>query len=307
MLDRYNREINYLRISVTDLCNYRCKYCMKEDGIVLNHHQEIISYEEIQRLVIFLAKKGINKIRISGGEPLVRKDIDQLFYLLKDVEGIKEKCLTTNGSLLDKHLTVLKECGFTTINISLDTLNEDKYYQITRRGNLKKVLQNIDLAIQNFAKVKINVVYIKGFNDDEIDQFIEFAKTKKVIVRFIELMPIGEAKNFNYSSLDEIINNHCNLVKIKDDGVSELYKTSDEQGLIGFIRPLSHTFCHRCNKLRLTSLGKIKPCLFSNEEIDVKGLSDDSLEEVFNKILQNKPINKENVQLTTRTMNEIGG
>lgn len=307
MLDRYNREINYLRISVTDLCNYRCKYCMKEDGIVLNHHQEIISYEEIQRLVIFLAKKGINKIRISGGEPLVRKDIDRLFYLLKDVEGIKEKCLTTNGSLLDKHLTVLKECGFTTINISLDTLNEDKYYQITRRGNLKKVLQNIDLAIQNFAKVKINVVYIKGFNDDEIDQFIEFAKTKKVIVRFIELMPIGEAKNFNYSSLDEIINNHCDLVKIKDDGVSELYKTSDEQGLIGFIRPLSHTFCHRCNKLRLTSLGKIKPCLFSNEEIDVKGLSDDLLEEVFNKILQNKPINKENVQLTTRTMNEIGG
>lgn len=309
MIDSYGREINYLRVSVTDRCNLRCQYCMKEEGIELKSHREILSYEEFYRIIQCAVKLGIKKVRITGGEPLVRKNI--LFFLqqLSKIEGIEELCLTTNGTYLKQYAKDLKEAHVSRINVSLDTLDAEKYKKMTRGGRLDDVIEGIKMALPLFEKIKINVVYMKGFNDDEVEHFIQLTKKYPIDVRFIELMPIGEAKQRieQYESLQNILDHHPELHPYAKDGVSVLYQLKDAQGCVGFIRPMSHSFCSSCNRIRLTADGKLKTCLFSMQEIDLTDKSDEELYQLFNEGIKQKPQSKSINQMTSRKMNEIGG
>lgn len=309
MIDSFGRKIDYLRISLCDRCNMRCLYCMKEEGIAKLKHDDILSFEEIEAIVKALAKLGIKKVRLTGGEPLLRRDVEKLCVMLKKIEGIKELCLTTNGYLLKDQAKALKEAGVDRINISLDSLDKDKYFKITRGADLETVLNAIKEA-KKYFKVKINVVLLKDFNDDEIDDFIAFAKEEKVDVRFIELMPIGVAKEYQDQVLDpqKVLDQNALLEKTKMiEGVAKIYKIKDSSAKIGAISALSHSFCEKCDRLRLTSDGYLKTCLFARKEFDLKGLKEDELENVLKKIISLKPASKNSEELTKRAMNEIGG
>ena len=310
MIDHLGRNIDYLRISLTDRCNLRCLYCMGEKGIDKVSHSDILSYERIYAITKVLASLGIKKVRLTGGEPLVRKEVAKLVMMLRSIEGIKEICLTTNATLLKKAAKDLKAAGLDRLNISLDSLDSQKYAYITRGGDLKDALEGIKEAQKYFDKIKINAVLLKGFNDDEIDDYLKFAKSEKLYVRFIELMPLGVAKTYRKFLLDplEVLDKRADLKKLPDpDGVAELYELKDSPITIGAIRALSHSFCSRCNRLRLTADGHIKPCLFAKEEIDVSALDDKELYDTLKDIIYHKPDNKESVALTGRLMNEIGG
>lgn len=313
MLDSFNREINYLRISVTDLCNLRCSYCMPDSGVSKLSHEEIISPERIKEIVEHAANLGITKVRITGGEPLVRKGIIDIVKNINEIKGIKEICLTTNGVLLPLYAKQLKDNGVTRLNISLDTLKEDKYLKITRLGHLEDVLKGIKSAKELGFQIKVNTVLIGGFNDDELIDFKDFAKNNDLTLRFIELMPIGESKSFKDESY---LSNDKAYAILKDyleydhnDGVSKVYKVKESNAYIGFISPLSHSFCKNCSRLRLTSEGKLRPCLHSSLEIATKGLSGEELKEAIRKAIMLKP--KEH-HLSSGSenplnMNEIGG
>jgi len=233
MLDRYNREINYLRISVTDRCNLRCRYCMPEEGVPKKSHSDIISYEQIIRVVEAAVGIGISKIRITGGEPLVRKDVLHLIRGIRLVEGVKELVLTTNGVLLEKMAGNLKSAGVHRVNISLDTLDPDKYTELVRGGDINRVLRGIDTVIEaGFKNTKINMVLIPGFNHDEVEGMRDFCRKKGLTLQRI-----------NHYSLHDI------------GSINRRYEAE---------RPLK---CSVCNRIRLTSDGKLKPCLFSDLEI----------------------------------------
>ena len=313
MKDKFNREIDYLRISVTDLCDLRCKYCMPEKGVVKLNHDEILKPEQIYEIVKVFASLGIKKVRITGGEPLVRKGLEEIIRYIRSIPEIEEICLTTNGIKLKDKAKSLKECGVDRLNISLDTLDEKKYKELTRIGNLTNVLDGIEEAKKvGFQNIKINTVLIGGFNDDEIFNFIKFATSNKLTVRFIELMPIGEGNNMpanSFVSTELIKNNEC-LEFYKEDGVSTLYKIKDSDGFIGLISPLSSRFCSLCNRVRLTADGKIKPCLHSKEEIDVSKLHGDELKEALISAINSKPKEhhlEEGFSDSVRGMNRIGG
>ena len=251
MLDQYNRRINYLRISVTDRCNLRCKYCMPEEGIKFIPHQEILSFEEIARLVEYGAGKGINKIRITGGEPLMRKGITDLIKMISDIPGIRDIGMTTNGILLDSYADQLKKSGLNRVNISLDTLNPDKYKDITRRGNLNSALKGIDAALSaGLEPVKINFVKIPGLNETDEFEIRSFCKMKGLQLRIIRQM------NLN---------------------TGEFYPVDGGEGGI----------CTLCNRLRLTSDGHLVPCLHSNLRYNIRSLG---IEESFRLALENKPL-----------------
>ena len=314
MLDTFNREVDYLRISVTDLCNLRCIYCMGKEGVQKLSHDQIISPERIGEIVEETAKLGIKKVRITGGEPLVRKGIIDICNIISSVNGIEEVCLTTNGILLKSMAKDLKAAGVKRLNISLDTLNEEKYHHITRVGHLKDVLEGIKEAKKVGFNIKVNVVLIGGFNDDEIPAFVEFAKENSLIVRFIELMPIGVSKEMPKDSfilntivLDKIPNLHF----IRNDGVSSLYRIGNSDGYIGLISPLSHRFCEKCSRLRLTADGKLKPCLHSSLEIPTEGKYKEELRETIKKAILSKPkehhLDEGKGSEALRNMNEIGG
>lgn len=309
MIDSFGRKIDYLRISLCDRCNMRCLYCMKEEGITKFRHDDILSFEEIEMIVKALAKLGIKKVRLTGGEPLLRSDVEKLCMLLKKIEGIKELCLTTNGYLLKDKAKTLKEAGVDRINISLDSLDKDKYFKITRGADLETVLDAIKEA-KKYFKIKINTVLLKGFNDGEIDDFIAFAKDNQVDVRFIELMPIGVARDFKDCLLDpqKVLDQNSLLEKTElIEGVAKIYKIKDSSAKIGAISALSHSFCEKCDRLRLTSDGYLKTCLFAKKEFDLKGLRENELESALKKIISLKPASKNSEELTKRDMNEIGG
>lgn len=309
MKDQYEREIEYLRLSVTDLCNLRCRYCMSEDGVPLKLHEDMFTFEDMLQAIEILSKHGIHKVRITGGEPLVKKDILSLLKQISLIEGIDELCLTTNGILLKDYAYQLKKANVQRINISLDTLNPKKYHEMTRRGHLQDVLDGIQLALQLF-QVKINVVYMKGFNDDEIDDFINFANKHQIEVRFIELMPIGEAIHYQdyFVSLQDEFSHHPLLYPLDEhDGVARLYQIKDGHGKIGIINAMSHSFCHLCNRIRITADGKLKPCLFSQDEYDLRHLNKEDMENVIKDAIFHKPRCKEEEIKTTRSMNQIGG
>lgn len=314
MKDTFNREVDYLRISITDLCNLRCLYCMPKDGIKKIEHAFIISPERIKEIVDSASELGIKKIRLTGGEPLVRKGLINIIKLIRQNPKIEELCLTTNGVGLSKVANELYEVGVDRLNISLDTLDEKKYKYITRNGELKDVLEGIEVAQkEGFKNTKINVVLIGGFNDDEIEEFARFAGKYSLTVRFIELMPIGESAKFSKESFIEnnIVLSHLNnLEKVSSDGVSSLYRIKGTEGYIGLISPMSKKFCETCSRIRLTSDGKIKPCLHSKCEIDLNGLSGVELTNKIKEAILAKPKEhhlESGHSDSLREMNKIGG
>lgn len=316
MNDRFGREIDYLRISVTDLCNLRCQYCMPSNGVEKFSHNQIISVERIQEIVQAAASIGIKKVRLTGGEPLVRKGIIEIIRSIRSIPEIQEICLTTNGVNLKECAKELKNAGVNRLNISLDTLDEEKYHRITRNGHLQDVLNGIKEARRfGFQNIKINCVLIRGFNDDEIEKFVVFAGENDLNFRFIELMPIGQGATLGPTSFvpnSIVLEKVPNLIPCPNaDGVSSLYQIPHSKGYIGLISPLSNKFCAQCSRLRLTSDGKIKPCLHSKQEIDLNGLHGRELIEALKQSILAKPerhyLNEEGISKSLRSMNKIGG
>lgn len=313
MKDRFGRDITYLRISVTDLCNLRCKYCMPESGVESLCHSDILSLEEIVEIVKVAAKNGITKIRLTGGEPLVRRGFVHLCKEISKIEQIEDIAITTNGVYLKNMADDLFENKVKRINFSLDTLVKEKYNDITRRNDFDKTMESLFYAIEKGFKVKLNVVLIGGFNDDEIENFVKLANDYDLEVRFIELMQIGETANW---SKDKFVSNKIVLEKVPKlefdgvSGVAKIYKIKGQKGKIGLISPISCSFCSDCNRIRLTSDGKLKPCLHSKDEINLKGLSGEELEEVFKRGIFDKPEKhhlEEGKSESARDMNKIGG
>lgn len=313
MKDRFGRNITYLRISVTDLCNLRCKYCMPESGVESLCHSDILSIEEIVEIVKIASKNGIKKIRLTGGEPLVRRGFINLCKEISKIDEIEDIAITTNGVHLKAMADELFENKVRRINFSLDTLVKEKYNDITRRNDFDKTMESLFYAIKKGFKVKINVVLIGGFNDDEIEDFVNLANEYKLEVRFIELMQIGETANW---SKDKFISNKVVLEKVPKlefdgvSGVAKIYKIKGQKGRIGLISPISCSFCEDCNRIRLTSDGKLKPCLHSSDEINLKGLSGEELEEVFKRGIYEKPEKhhlEDGKSESARDMNKIGG
>ena len=313
MKDRFGRDITYLRISVTDLCNLRCKYCMPESGVESLCHSDILTLEEIVEIVKVAAKNGIKKIRLTGGEPLVRRGFINLCKEISKIDEIEDIAITTNGVNLKNMADDLFENKVRRLNFSLDTLVKEKYNDITRRNDFDKTMESLFYAIKKGFKVKLNVVLIGGFNDDEIENFVKLANDYDLEVRFIELMQIGETANW---SKDKFISNNIVLEKVPKlefdgvSGVAKIYKIKGQKGKIGLISPISCSFCSDCNRIRLTSDGKLKPCLHSKDEINLKGLSGKELEEVFKRGIFDKPEKhhlEDGKSESARDMNKIGG
>lgn len=287
MEDLFNRRINYMRISITDLCNLRCQYCMPEEGICKKEHDDMLSLEEIVKIVKAGAELGIDKVRITGGEPLVRKGIVEFIRQIAEIEGIKDIAMTTNGLLLSKYAKDLKAAGLNRVNISIDSLKPQRYKEITRGGDLAKVLDGIQEAIKlGLTPVKLNIVAIGGCNDDEIGDFIQLTKNDPIDVRFIELMPIGEASNWtkdHFVSNETIKNKFTSLIPVQTElsSPAKHYKIPGGKGRVGFINPISNHFCNECNRIRLTCDGKLRPCLHSNEEIDILDVVKNNPEQIF--------------------------
>ncbi|WP_010295093.1 GTP 3',8-cyclase MoaA [Clostridium senegalense] len=318
MIDSFGRNINYLRISVTDLCNLRCKYCIPEQGINKIDNKEILTLEEIEEITKIFVELGVTKVRITGGEPLVRKNVLKLIKNIGSIEKIKDFSITTNGTLLEDFIEELKAFGVNRLNISLDTFNEDKYKYITRGGELQKVLNGIEKAKQmGISPIKFNVVLVKGFNDDEIKDFVNLTIDEDVHVRFIELMPIGQCKNW---SLGKFISNETILSKVKglEEDKSEdisspakYYKLPNAKGKVGLISSISCNFCKDCNRIRLTCDGKLKLCLHSDEEIDLKNplRNGEDVKQIIINAINKKPQrhNLEDGEYINRNMVAIGG
>lgn len=315
MQDKYGRNINYLRLSITDVCNYRCMYCMDSDSEIKRNHGELLSLKEIINIGKAAVDCGINKIRLTGGEPLLRTDILELCEGLRSIDGLDELAITTNGAMLSEMAYDLKSSGVDRINISLDTLNEDKFKTITRTGSLKEVLNGVEETIKvGFNNTKINVVLMAGINDDEIKDFVNLTKDKPVSVRFIELMPLGPCKAWyedRFISTETVIKEVPELTATMCDGVSNVYKLGDATGTVGLISPISNCFCERCNRLRVTSDGRLLPCLHSDLEYNIKGLSNRDLVDAFYLAINNKPVSHHIAETHTSDnsdyMNNIGG
>ena len=326
MLDNNHRVINYLRLSVTDRCNLRCVYCMPEKGIRFMPHSEILTYEEILHIVRLSIQKGIRKVRLTGGEPLVRRGFISFLERLSKLEGLDEITLTTNGVLLKSLAADIKNCGISRINVSLDSLRPERFFRITGRDFFDRVWEGLEEAEHvGFNPIKINVVAIKGVNDDEILDFAALTLEKPYHVRFIEIMPIGE-KNIwtaeKFISAKEIHNKIQTLGALQPidhnplDGPAERYALEGAKGEVGFIGALSNHFCDNCNRLRLTADGHLKGCLFSDQETDIKtplrdGKGDSHLLNLIMDTILNKPkdhgLLPYNPRKCVRAMNSIGG
>lgn len=317
MIDNYNRSITYMRVSVTELCNLRCRYCMPEEGVAKKAHEAMMTAEETVMAVQAAARLGIRKIRITGGEPLVKRGIVKLCGAISQIPGIEEVCMTTNGTLLPRFAEELRAAGVSRLNISLDTLDEEKYRHITRMGELKDALSGIEAAKKaGFEKIKINNVLMGGFNDDEIPCFAELTRTDPVEVRFIELMPIGGGIGFDraqFVSCDKVLQQVPELQSLgREEGVARLYAFPGAAGRVGLIRPVSCDFCQGCDKIRLTADGKVKPCLHSDQEISLKGMDTDEMEQALRTAILDKPRKREALDADSpsragRDMNQIGG
>ena len=317
MIDTYGRQITYLRLSVTELCNLRCRYCMPEDGVCKKRHEEMLTQEEMIMAIRAAAALGIRKLRITGGEPLVKSNIVGLCRAAAAVDGIEEVCLTTNGTLLPKLAAPLREAGVRRLNISLDTLDAEKFRYITRIGNLEDALAGIEASLEaGFDKIKINSVLIGGFNDDEIPSLAALTQQYPVDVRFIELMPMYDSGDFGpdafipYTVVTDRLPDLSPLPA--DGGVAKLYRLPDARGNVGLISPVSAHFCAECNRIRLTADGKLKPCLHSSDEISLKGLDYDGMVETLRSAILSKPKWHGELSYTERShaarnMNQIGG
>lgn len=318
LIDNYGRRINYARISVTDLCNLRCRYCMPEKGVIKKSCREILRIEEIILLAEALTELGVDKIRLTGGEPLVRRGIIPLAEQIRGLSGLKNLSITTNGILLSKYGKQLYEAGINGVNISIDTLNADRYSYITRGGRLADVLDGLNTSLDlGFHSVKINVVLMKGFNEDEIRQFVEFTKYHAVDVRFIELMPFAGQQAFAYGKFlsGEKVLVHCpNLVPEERDDMSAVaryYRLPGAKGRVGLILPISRQFCRWCNRIRFTADGYMLNCLHSAEEVDLHNSikNKERLKELISDTVKRKPFSHSLLDgsAASRDMVQIGG
>ena len=317
MIDQFGRDITYLRISVTDKCNLRCRYCMPAEGVCKKNHADMLTEDELIMVVEAAASLGIRKVRITGGEPLIKKNIVSICRRAAAVPGIEEVCLTTNGILLPQLGSALKEAGVKRINLSLDTLTPEKYNYITRIGQLDAFYQGLEAAIDaGFEKIKVNAVLIGGFNDDEIVSLANLTRKYPLDMRFIELMPILDSDEFGesaYVPYSRVLEKLPEAVPVpQDGGVAKLYRLPDARGNIGLISPVSAHFCGTCNRIRLTADGKLKPCLHAEDEYSIKGLDYESIKATLIKAIWNKPswhgdLDALHRSRAGRNMNEIGG
>lgn len=326
LIDSYNRSIDYLRISITDRCNLRCVYCMPSDGIQLAHHESILRYEELLRIIKICVSHGVTRIRLTGGEPLVRKGVVDFIKNISDI-GVEDLSLTTNGVLLKEYAMALKNAGLGRVNVSLDSLKMERFKSITRADNLEEVLLGLEESFRvGLNPIKVNMVVIKGFNEDEIMDFAMLTKKMPYHIRYIEYMPFEvEAgwqrdKCMTTMEIKDIIERYQKLIPLetpeKRTGPARRYRFSDGIGEIGFISPVSDHFCGSCNRLRLTADGKLRTCLFSDDEIDVKdvirrGAADKEIEDILFHAVKKKPerhyINDNIFKKCSRTMSLIGG
>ncbi|MEG2456353.1 MAG: GTP 3',8-cyclase MoaA [Clostridia bacterium] len=314
MKDSFNREINYARISVTDLCNLRCQYCMPPEGVIKKEHHQILTIEELETVANSLVELGINKIRLTGGEPLVRKGVLNFAQYLGSIPQLKTLAITTNGVLLGENALALKQAGVEYVNISLDTLSPEKYKQITRLGDLNSVLYGLNEAVKcNFKSIKINVVLLKGINDNEILSFIALSEKFNIEVRFIELMPFKVQKEFAESyfiSAEDVIKKFHGLTYLgnTDNSTAEYYAT-ENGGRLGFIRSMSNKFCNRCNRVRITADGLLITCLHGNQMFNLKPHIGVDLTEYISSCIMLKPAEHHlsDGVLQSRPMDEIGG
>jgi len=323
--DSFQRPINYLRISVTDRCNLRCVYCLPPSGVRLISHDEILSYEEIYTIARAAAELGIDKIRLTGGEPLVRAGLPKLVQMLAQIEAIDDISLTTNGTLLSRYAAELKQAGLRRINVSLDTLKQDKFEFISRCGNsLGEVLEGIEVArAVGLNPVKLNMVVMAGVNDDELVDFAAKTIIEEWHVRFIELMPfVGEeATAPRFISASEMRQRVKLLGELEPclptmgNGPAKYFRFPHARGTIGFITPISEHFCFQCNRMRLTADGKLRPCLLSDYEVDIKqplrsGISSAELKELIKQAVANKPLRHrmaEGYVPKKRPFSQVGG
>ena len=315
MKDGFGREVNYLRASVTDLCNLRCRYCMPAEGVVKKGHGDMMTEDEMIRAIEAASELGVRKVRITGGEPLVKRNILSICRRAAAVPGIEEVCLTTNGTLLSSFALPLKEAGVRRINVSLDTLDPERYAHMTRGGRLEDALKGIDAALAaGFEGVKLNAVLIRGFNDDELGDLAGLTQDYPLDLRFIELMPMSEAAGFDgdaYMTSEEALTLLPGLMPLAEEGVARMYRFPGARGRVGFISPMSCAFCARCSRIRLTADGHIKPCLHFGAEFPIRGMSRDEMRQAIARAIRTKPMGHDLAasrhSSAGRSMNRIGG
>lgn len=327
LVDSFRRTVKYMRVSLTDRCNLRCNYCMPAWGMHWMEKDTLLSYDEMIRVIELAAKRGVYKIRVTGGEPLVRKGAVDFIRRVGQVEGITEVAMTTNAILLKQYAQELYDAGLRHLNISLDSLNADKFAAITRGNQLERVWEGINEAIRiGFPSVKINCVAQKGTNDDEIADFVNLTRDMRIDMRFIEFMPVSDWENWRkrYIGIEEIQQRITEgvgeLIPVYDGdvaaGPAENFRIPGYVGRVGFIHAISNHFCDTCNRVRLTADGKIRPCLFGKIEVDFReaireGATDAELNDLFDEVLQIKPdahnITMESPEKMLTSMTSIGG
>jgi cyclic pyranopterin phosphate synthase len=326
LVDGHGREITDLRVSVTDRCNFRCQYCMPAEGLPWLERSEILTFEEIERLVRIMSGMGVTDLRLTGGEPLVRREFPRLVAMLAAVPGIEDLSLTTNGYLLDRQADALVEAGITRVNVSIDSLQRDRFFQITRRDSLPQVLRGLDAIARHerVRPIKVNAVAMRGFTEEEAVPFAEFARSTSFQVRFIEFMPLdgdhawSPDQVLTGDELREIIARVHPLEEAPREphATARVFRFADGRGEIGFINPVSEPFCADCNRIRLTADGKLRTCLFSLHETDLRGVlrdgaSDAEIESVIRDAVWRKElkhhVGEPGFRQPPRTMSAIGG
>jgi cyclic pyranopterin phosphate synthase len=326
LYDGHGRSIGDVRISVTDRCNFRCQYCMPAEGLPWLDRSELLTYEEIARLVGLMASMGVHDVRLTGGEPLARRELWRLVEMLSADSNIHDLSLTTNGYLLERQVEKLVGAGLRRVNVSLDALAPDRFFQLTRRNSLKQVLEGLAAAERypELRPIKVNVVALRDFTEDEVVRFAEFARKHPYEVRFIEFMPLDADRTWSRDRVLEnaevrrLINAVYPLVEEGRErhGTSRRWRFADGQGSIGFISPVSEPFCGDCNRIRVTAEGKLRTCLFSMTETDLRvplrdGASDDDLEAIIRAAVWEKElkhhVNDVGFVQPARTMSQIGG
>lgn len=314
MKDGYGRDIYYLRLSVTDLCNLRCVYCMPAGGVEKRRHEDVLTVEELEEIARSAGRCGIRKIRLTGGEPLVRRGIVDICARTAAAPGVEEVCMTTNGLLMPKLAPELRKAGLRRVNISLDTLSPELYRELTRVGNIEDAVAGLKAALDNFETVKINAVLIGGTNEPEIRQMVYITKDAPVELRFIELMPIGECAHW---PRERFLENSAVLEAVPElepcgtSGVARLFSLPNARGRVGLISPLSSHFCPECNRIRITPDGRLKPCLHSAQEIELRGFHGAELDAKLREGICAKPmrhhLSPASPSESLRGMSRIGG
>jgi len=326
LVDGHGRHISDLRVSVTDRCNFRCQYCMPADGLPWLERSAVLTFEEIERVVRLMVRMGIEDVRLTGGEPLVRREFPRLVSMLSPIEGLKDLSLTTNGYLLERDAAALVDAGISRVNVSIDSLQRDRFFHITRRDSLPQVLRGLDALAQHpeVHPIKVNAVAMRDFTEQEAIPFAEFARSTAFQVRFIEFMPLDADQAWTPDSvltgeeLRQIIHAVYPIEELprEPSATARVFRFADGKGEIGFINPVSEPFCADCNRVRITAEGKLRTCLFSLHETDLRehlrsGASDAELERIIRDAVWRKElkhhVGEPGFRQPPRTMSAIGG